>query len=322
MHDAYATSARWPACPTPSTTASSTPASPSAAAWRGSSTSRSSSPSACPLALFFGLATLGFGFALFPLIVAGVGFLYRTATLAGASATLGMRFTGIEFRRGDGTRFDLLTRLLHTAIYTVCISVVVLQLVSCLTILGTRYRPEHRRHHPRHHRDQPPGRLNRPRAFTARRESCCRPGGPVATLGSQGETTGPHMRHTSAAVAPVLRDGSAAVPVPARQGRAQALHRPAGRRRAPPQRRALAPGLPPLAERALPPVLRRLLRLPLGAHRGGRASPPRAASAGCCAATRIWSGSRAALGRPRRSTTSSAATSTPATPPAAWPTWT
>ena len=56
-----------------------------------------------PLAVVFGLLTLGFGFALFPLIVAGVGFLYRTATLAGGSATWGMRFTGIEFRRRDGT---------------------------------------------------------------------------------------------------------------------------------------------------------------------------------------------------------------------------
>ena len=55
---------------------------------------------------------------------------------------------------------------------------------------------------------------------------------------------------------------------------------------APPERRALAPGLPPLAERALPPVLRRLLGLPLGAHRGRRTSRPPAASAGCCGATR------------------------------------
>jgi uncharacterized RDD family membrane protein YckC len=93
-----------------------------------------------PLAILFGLLTLGFGFALFPFILAAVGFLYRTATLAGSSATLGMRFTGIEFRRGDGTRFDLPTAVLHTAIYAVCFGVVVLQLVSCLAILGTRYR--------------------------------------------------------------------------------------------------------------------------------------------------------------------------------------
>jgi uncharacterized RDD family membrane protein YckC len=93
-----------------------------------------------PLALVFGLLTLGLGFALFPLIVGGVGFLYRTYLLASASATLGMRFTGTEFRRSDGTRFDLLFALLHTAIYFVCISVFPLQLVSCATIVGTRYR--------------------------------------------------------------------------------------------------------------------------------------------------------------------------------------
>jgi uncharacterized RDD family membrane protein YckC len=93
-----------------------------------------------PLAVVFGLVTLGFGFPLFPFILAAVGFVYRTATIAGGSATWGMRFTGIEFRRGDGTRLDLPIALAHTAIYMVCISVFVLQLVSCATILGTRYR--------------------------------------------------------------------------------------------------------------------------------------------------------------------------------------
>ena len=94
-----------------------------------------------PLAVLFGLFTLGFGFALFPFIVGAVGFFYRFATLAGpASATFGMRFTGIEFRRGDGGRFDAMTAVIHTAIYMLCIGVVVLQLVSCLTIIGTRYR--------------------------------------------------------------------------------------------------------------------------------------------------------------------------------------
>ena len=94
-----------------------------------------------PLAILFGLLTLGFGFALFGFIIAAVGFLYRTSMLAGpASATLGMRFTGIEFRRGNGERFDFMTALVHTAIYTVCIGTFVLQLISCATILGTRYR--------------------------------------------------------------------------------------------------------------------------------------------------------------------------------------
>lgn len=93
-----------------------------------------------PLAVLFGLLTLGFGFALFPAIVGGTAFLYRVLTLAGGSATWGMRFTGLEFRRHDGTRLDLLFALLHTAITAVCFGVFVLQLVSCGTILWTRYR--------------------------------------------------------------------------------------------------------------------------------------------------------------------------------------
>jgi uncharacterized RDD family membrane protein YckC len=93
-----------------------------------------------PVAVVFGLMTLGFGFALFPIVVGGIGFLYRTATIAGGSATWGMRVTGIEFRRGDGSRFDLATAFLHTAIYAVALSVIVLQLISCIAILATRYR--------------------------------------------------------------------------------------------------------------------------------------------------------------------------------------
>jgi uncharacterized RDD family membrane protein YckC len=93
-----------------------------------------------PLAVVFGLVTLGFGFPLFPFILAAVGFVYRTATIAGGSATWGMRFTGIEFRRGDGTRFDFTTALLHTLLYLVCMSFFVLQLISCATIVGSRHR--------------------------------------------------------------------------------------------------------------------------------------------------------------------------------------
>lgn len=92
-----------------------------------------------PLALVFGLVTLGLGFFIFPFLVASVGFLYRTITIAGGSATWGMRMMGIELRRADGARLDLLTALLHTALYTVALGVVVLQLISCLAMIGTRY---------------------------------------------------------------------------------------------------------------------------------------------------------------------------------------
>jgi len=92
-----------------------------------------------PIALVFGLATLGFGFALFPLVVASVGFVYRGLTIAGGSATWGMRFMGIELRRWDGSRFDAATAFLHTAIYTLASAVVVLQIASMGMMLATRY---------------------------------------------------------------------------------------------------------------------------------------------------------------------------------------
>jgi uncharacterized RDD family membrane protein YckC len=92
-----------------------------------------------PIAVSFGLLTLGLGFMLFPLLVMSVGFVYRTATIASGSATWGMRFAGIELRRGDGSRLDLLFAFLHTAIYTVAFGVVVLQALSCLAMVGTRY---------------------------------------------------------------------------------------------------------------------------------------------------------------------------------------
>lgn len=92
-----------------------------------------------PLAVLFGLVTLGLGFALFPLLVAGVGFFYRTVTIANRSATWGMRLAGIELRRHDGSRFDFVTALLHTTIYTLAMSTLVVQMASVLAMLGTRY---------------------------------------------------------------------------------------------------------------------------------------------------------------------------------------
>ena len=92
-----------------------------------------------PLALVFGLLTLGFGLALFPVVLMAVSFFYRTMTIAGGSATWGMRAVGIELRRWDGSRFDFWTAALHTAAYMVCFGVFVLQLVSCMAMVGSRY---------------------------------------------------------------------------------------------------------------------------------------------------------------------------------------
>ncbi|TPE53727.1 RDD family protein [Amaricoccus solimangrovi] len=92
-----------------------------------------------PVALLFGVLTLGIGFMIFPLILAAIGFAYRVGTISDRSATWGMRVMGIEFRRGDGQRFDFVTALGHVAIYTLSMAFVLVQLVSCLAMLGTRY---------------------------------------------------------------------------------------------------------------------------------------------------------------------------------------
>lgn len=92
-----------------------------------------------PIALVFGIVTLGFGFAAFPLILAGTSLIYRTSTIAGRSATWGMRFMGIELRRHDGSRFDALTALLHTLGYLGSMTVFPIQIANCIAIITTRY---------------------------------------------------------------------------------------------------------------------------------------------------------------------------------------
>ena len=95
-----------------------------------------------PLALVFGLATLGFGFALFPLIVAGVGFLYRTRDdRRPARRPWACASPASSSAAATAPASTWLTALLHTAIYTRLLSA-----SSCCsssaapTILGTRYR--------------------------------------------------------------------------------------------------------------------------------------------------------------------------------------
>lgn len=92
-----------------------------------------------PIAIFFGIATLGFGFLLFGVMLAVISFLYRVTTISNRSATWGMRIMGIELRRADGERFDFGTALLHTSLFTVSVAFVVLQLISCLSMVGSRY---------------------------------------------------------------------------------------------------------------------------------------------------------------------------------------
>lgn len=72
-----------------------------------------------------------------PLVWLTVGFLYRWISIAGSSATPGMRLVSIELRRQDGTPFDGTTALLHTAGYTFSVVTFPLQLISIALMLMT-----------------------------------------------------------------------------------------------------------------------------------------------------------------------------------------
>jgi uncharacterized RDD family membrane protein YckC len=74
--------------------------------------------------------TFGLGFFILPLLFFVVGFFYRVFTIAGGSATLGMRMMAIEFRDINGQRLDMQQAFLHTLGYTITISTFLLQLVS------------------------------------------------------------------------------------------------------------------------------------------------------------------------------------------------
>jgi len=71
----------------------------------------------------------------FPFLMLIVGFLYRWATLAGGSATWGMRLMAIEIRAADGLRLDGTTAFWHTMGYSVSVAMAPLQLVSVILMV-------------------------------------------------------------------------------------------------------------------------------------------------------------------------------------------
>lgn len=77
------------------------------------------------------------GIFFFPLLILVVGFIYRTTTMAGGSATWGMRLFAIEFRTMHGERFDLGTAFAHTLGYTLSVSIFPAQVVSIILMLTT-----------------------------------------------------------------------------------------------------------------------------------------------------------------------------------------
>ncbi len=81
----------------------------------------------CLLALPFTAFT---GVFFFPFLMLVIGFFYRWFTIAGRSATWGMRIMAIELRDHDGMRLQSQTALMHTLGYTVSVIVAPAQLFS------------------------------------------------------------------------------------------------------------------------------------------------------------------------------------------------
>ncbi len=86
----------------------------------------------CTVAIFL---TLGMGLFILALIYAVVSFVYRVVTIADGSATLGMRFMGIELRDSFGARMDTGKAVAHTAGYFVSMAFPVLQIISVIMML-------------------------------------------------------------------------------------------------------------------------------------------------------------------------------------------
>ncbi|MEP4036082.1 RDD family protein [Pseudophaeobacter sp.] len=75
------------------------------------------------------------GLIIWPLLYLVIGFVYRAATITSGSATLGMRFAGIELRDLSGRRLDSQQAILHSAGYSFSIAIPVLQVISIIMML-------------------------------------------------------------------------------------------------------------------------------------------------------------------------------------------
>lgn len=85
---------------------------------------------AIPFTAFTGLFFL-------PVLWLVLGFVYRMTTLAGGSATWGMRMMAISFRGHSGAPMNAGEAFLHTLIYTMSMSFVIPQVISIGTMLFT-----------------------------------------------------------------------------------------------------------------------------------------------------------------------------------------
>jgi len=89
------------------------------------------------LSLVIVLLTAFVGLLIWPLLYLVIGFIYRTVTLTNSSATLGMRFAGIELRDLSGRSLNAQQAMLHTLGFTFSVAVPVLQVISIIMMLTT-----------------------------------------------------------------------------------------------------------------------------------------------------------------------------------------
>ena len=77
------------------------------------------------------------GIFFFPLLLLVIGFVYRVLTIAGGSATIGMRLMSIQLRNQHGEKFGLGEAALHTLGYSVSMSMPLIPLISVVLMLTT-----------------------------------------------------------------------------------------------------------------------------------------------------------------------------------------
>ena len=77
------------------------------------------------------------GIFFFPLLLLVIGFVYRVLTIAGGSATIGMRLMSIQLRNQHGEKFGLGETALHTLGYSISMSMPLIQLISVVLMLTT-----------------------------------------------------------------------------------------------------------------------------------------------------------------------------------------
>lgn len=81
-----------------------------------------------PFTAFVGLFFL-------PVLYMLIGVFYRWMTLAGGSATFGMRLVAIQMRDAEGRLFNVQTAGLHTLGYSVSLAFPILQLISIVMMV-------------------------------------------------------------------------------------------------------------------------------------------------------------------------------------------